>query len=91
MREQLEHLVTVSGQPNITVQILPLTAGAHAAAVGSFVILGRATPELDVVYVDIIDGVVACSWRSRRNSNAISWRSSTCAHKHWISSLLPRS
>ncbi|MFJ3532909.1 helix-turn-helix domain-containing protein [Streptomyces sp. NPDC090132] len=56
MREQLQHLVAVSGQPNITVQILPFAAGAHAAAVGSFVILGGATPELDVVYVDIIGG-----------------------------------
>lgn len=56
MREQLRHLVAASTQPNVTVQILPFSAGAHAAAVGSFVILGGSTPELDVVYVDIIGG-----------------------------------
>jgi hypothetical protein len=56
MRNQLKHLAKRSAEPHITVQILPFAAGAHAAAVGSFVILGGATPELDVVYVDIIGG-----------------------------------
>lgn len=56
MREQLQHLLAASTQPNVTVQMLPFAAGAHAAAVGSFVILGGSTPELDVVYVDIIGG-----------------------------------
>ncbi|WP_405808131.1 helix-turn-helix domain-containing protein [Streptomyces sp. NBC_00210] len=56
MREQLEHLQAQAHQPQVTVQILPFAAGAHAAAVGSFVILGGPTPELDVVYVDIIGG-----------------------------------
>ncbi|MET7620459.1 helix-turn-helix transcriptional regulator [Streptomyces sp. NPDC005408] len=56
MREQLRHLLTRAEEPQVTVQILPFTAGAHAAAVGSFVILGGSTAELDVVYVDIIGG-----------------------------------
>lgn len=56
MRNQLRHLIEQSAAPHITVQILPFAAGAHAAAVGSFVILGGVTPELDVVYVDIIGG-----------------------------------
>lgn len=56
MREQLKHLVGQASQPHVTVQILPFEAGAHAAAVGSFVILGGPAPELDVVYVDIIGG-----------------------------------
>ncbi|MGP3637393.1 helix-turn-helix domain-containing protein [Streptomyces sp. 24-1644] len=56
MREQLKHLSKQAAQPHITVQVLPFAAGAHAAAVGSFVILGGPTPELDVVYVDIIGG-----------------------------------
>ncbi|MFG3285784.1 helix-turn-helix domain-containing protein [Streptomyces sp. NPDC048111] len=56
MREQLDHLHTQSRQPQVTVQVLPFMQGAHAAAVGSFVILGGPTPELDVVYVDIIGG-----------------------------------
>ncbi|MFJ1746043.1 helix-turn-helix domain-containing protein [Streptomyces sp. NPDC088116] len=56
MREQLRHLLTRAREPHITFQILPFATGAHAAAVGSFVILGGATPELDVVYVDILGG-----------------------------------
>ncbi|MFD9485572.1 helix-turn-helix domain-containing protein [Streptomyces sp. NPDC059991] len=56
MREQLLHLHSQAEQLQVTVQILPFASGAHAAAVGSFVILGGPTPELDVVYVDIIGG-----------------------------------
>ncbi|MDK0519680.1 helix-turn-helix transcriptional regulator [Streptomyces sp. ML-6] len=56
MREQLKYLSAQASQPHVTVQILPFKAGAHAAAVGSFVVLGGPAPELDVVYVDIIGG-----------------------------------
>ncbi|MGW2792263.1 helix-turn-helix domain-containing protein [Streptomyces sp. NPDC001251] len=56
MREQLHRLHTQALLPQVTIQILPFAQGAHAAAVGSFVILGGPTPELDVVYVDIIGG-----------------------------------
>ncbi|MGK5450111.1 helix-turn-helix domain-containing protein [Streptomyces radiopugnans] len=56
MREQLRHLLACAESPHITVQILPFAAGAHAAAVGSFVLLGGPTPALDVVYVDILGG-----------------------------------
>ncbi|MFD9795806.1 helix-turn-helix domain-containing protein [Streptomyces sp. NPDC059070] len=56
MRDQLTHLRARAEQPQVTVQVLPFASGAHAAAVGSFVILGGPTAELDVVYVDIIGG-----------------------------------
>ncbi|MFJ3692514.1 helix-turn-helix domain-containing protein [Streptomyces sp. NPDC090052] len=56
MRDQLLHLLTVADCPDVTVQILPFSTGAHAAAVGSFTILGGQTAHLDVVYVDIIGG-----------------------------------
>lgn len=56
MREQLLHLRGQTDQLQVTVQILPFASGAHAATVGSFVILGGPTPQLDVVYVDIIGG-----------------------------------
>lgn len=56
MREQLEHLISLAEEPHVTVQVLPFASGAHAAAVGSFVVLGGSAPELDVVYVDIIGG-----------------------------------
>lgn len=56
MREQLGHLLDMCRRPNITVQLLPFSTGAHAAAVGSFAILRGPTPELDVVYADLLGG-----------------------------------
>ncbi|MFI1211968.1 helix-turn-helix domain-containing protein [Streptomyces sp. NPDC020802] len=56
MREQLRHLLAASELTHVTIQVLPFSTGAHAAAVGSFVVLGGQTPELDVVYVDILSG-----------------------------------
>lgn len=53
MREQLARLVTMAARPSITVQVLPLGAGAHPATTGEFTIL--AFPELiapDVVYLE---------------------------------------
>ncbi|MGA5809900.1 helix-turn-helix domain-containing protein [Streptomyces cellulosae] len=56
MREQLKHLLTMAERSRITVQVLPFDRGAHAAAVGSFAVLRGQTPELDVVYVDLLGG-----------------------------------
>lgn len=56
MHEQLHHLLSVSQRPHVTVQVLPFAKGAHAAAVGSFAVLRGPTPDLDVVYVDLIGG-----------------------------------
>jgi hypothetical protein len=56
MQEQLRHLLTVSQRPDVTIQVLPFSKGAHAAAVGSFAVLRGPTRELDVVYVDLIGG-----------------------------------
>ncbi|WP_329288052.1 helix-turn-helix domain-containing protein [Streptomyces sp. NBC_01455] len=53
MREQLDHLLTAGESSNVTLQVLPFAKGAHAAALGSFVILGGAEASLDVVYVDL--------------------------------------
>ncbi|MFE9699697.1 helix-turn-helix domain-containing protein [Streptomyces sp. NPDC006270] len=58
MREQLSQLLRANESPDITLQVLPFTAGAHAAALGSFVILGGTEPSLDVVYVDLHVGSV---------------------------------
>ncbi|MDT0545851.1 MULTISPECIES: helix-turn-helix transcriptional regulator [Streptomyces] len=41
MAEQLDHLYETAHRPNIDIQLLPFTAGAHAAGSGHFVILGR--------------------------------------------------
>ncbi|MFJ9902713.1 helix-turn-helix domain-containing protein [Streptomyces sp. NPDC101152] len=56
MREQLRQVLALSQRPHVTVQVLPFSTGAHAAAVGSFAVLRGPTPELDVVYVDLIGG-----------------------------------
>jgi transcriptional regulator with XRE-family HTH domain len=56
MDEQLQHLLAMSEQPHITIQLLTFATGAHAAAVGSFAILRGPSPELDVVYVDVLGG-----------------------------------
>ncbi|WP_368857189.1 DUF5753 domain-containing protein [Streptomyces morookaense] len=53
MSEQLEHLLLTNESPDVTLQVLPFARGAHAAAMGSFMILGGVEPSLDVVYVDI--------------------------------------
>lgn len=39
MREQIRHLVEMASKPNITIQVVPDSAGAHPALEGSFVIL----------------------------------------------------
>ncbi|GAA3372359.1 helix-turn-helix transcriptional regulator [Streptomyces sannanensis] len=41
MEEQLRHLHDVTQSPTVDIQILPFSAGAHAAGAGHFVILGR--------------------------------------------------
>lgn len=53
LREQIEHLITVAAKPNITVQVLPYSAGGHAAAGGPFSILRFPEADLpDVVYME---------------------------------------
>lgn len=53
LRAQLDHLVEVSGKPNVTIQVLPYAAGGHAAAGSSFTMLRFAEPELpDIVYLE---------------------------------------
>lgn len=56
MQEQLQRVLEMAKLPHVTVQVLPFATGAHAAAVGSFALLRGQTPDLDVVYVDLIGG-----------------------------------
>lgn len=39
MREQWQHLLNLGERPNITLQVLPFAAGAHAGVGGSFVLM----------------------------------------------------
>jgi transcriptional regulator with XRE-family HTH domain len=53
MRRQLQHLLEAADRPNVTIQIIPFAAGAHAAAGGPFSILRFADRDLpDVVYLE---------------------------------------
>jgi transcriptional regulator with XRE-family HTH domain len=53
MREQLEHLVEVAEQPNVTLQVAPFSAGGIAAAGGPITILRFQEPDLpDIVYLE---------------------------------------
>lgn len=53
MRAQLEHLIELMRQPNITVQIMPFAYGGHSAEGGAFSVLRFPDRDLpDVVYVE---------------------------------------
>lgn len=55
MRDQLVHLVTMLGLPNITVRVLPFTAGEHPATHGAFTVLEFPDPEdPHIVYLDVL-------------------------------------
>ena len=57
MQEQLARLAEVTGWPNVTIQILPFSAGAHAGMDGEFVIVDFQGPDDDpFVYVEGLFG-----------------------------------
>jgi transcriptional regulator with XRE-family HTH domain len=59
MRAQLKRLIELAGLPNVTVQVLPFTAGGHAAAGGAFTILRFGEPALpDIVYLEQLNSAI---------------------------------
>lgn len=55
MRAQLHHLADAAARPNITIQVLPFAAGAHAAMESAFTILEfHAADDPTLVYVENI-------------------------------------
>jgi hypothetical protein len=57
MRGQLERLIDATKLPNITLQLLPFSAGAHPAMAGAFSVLRFGDQELpDVVYLEHLTG-----------------------------------
>jgi transcriptional regulator with XRE-family HTH domain len=57
MRAQLRHLIEASELPNITFQVIPFDAGAHAGMPGSFIALEFADEAIpDVIYIDSMAG-----------------------------------
>lgn len=59
MREQLQHLVDLAKRPNITVQVLPFTAGAHPAMTGAFITLHfPAVHGIPTIFVEVDSGAL---------------------------------
>ena len=59
MRGQVERLLELADLPNVTLQVVPFSAGPHAAAGGPFTILRFAEPDLpDVVYLEQLNSAL---------------------------------
>jgi transcriptional regulator with XRE-family HTH domain len=59
MHEQLLRLVDASTLPNVTIQVMPFSGGAHSAMDGSFNILGFPDPaDPNVVYIEYQTGAL---------------------------------
>ena len=59
MRDQLARIADVAGLGNVTVQVLPYTAGAHPAMLGSFTLMQFPDPaDRDVVYLEAETGAL---------------------------------
>lgn len=54
-RQQIDHVLEQSERPNVTIQVLPFSQGAHAA-VTSFVLLGGADDAASAAYVEMLRG-----------------------------------
>ncbi|RCG20199.1 XRE family transcriptional regulator [Sphaerisporangium album] len=59
MRGQIKHLLEAIASPTVTVQVMPFSAGGHAAAGGPFSILRFAERDLpDVVYLEQLTSAI---------------------------------
>ncbi|MET8160550.1 helix-turn-helix transcriptional regulator [Sphaerisporangium sp. NPDC005289] len=59
MRGQIRHLIEAIASPNITVQVMPFSAGGHAAAGGPFSLLRFSERDLpDVVYLEQLTSAI---------------------------------
>ncbi len=58
MREQVARLREAISQPNITVQVLPFSAGAHPGMTGPFTMLWFPERSMNMVYIELRGGAV---------------------------------
>jgi len=59
MTAQLAHIGQLAARPNMTIQVLPFTAGAHPAMLGSFTLMQFPDPaDQDVVYLEAETGAL---------------------------------
>lgn len=59
MHDQLLHLVEMSRKPNVTVQVVPYSAGGHTGLLGAFDVAESGNREAIVFLDDIADGRVS--------------------------------
>jgi hypothetical protein len=65
IRAQLQHLIEMAELPNITLQVIPIYSGAHAAVGGPFTILRFSEPDLpDIVYLEQLTSALYLDKRS---------------------------
>jgi hypothetical protein len=55
MRDQFVHLIEMSQQPHITIQIVPYAAGGHSGPAGAFIIADLPA-EQSIVFMDDVSG-----------------------------------
>ncbi|MEW5356869.1 helix-turn-helix domain-containing protein [Streptomyces sp. 16-176A] len=55
LAEQLQRLLDLSARPEVTIRVLPFSAGAHYSTMGSFVLLGFAD-DRDLLYLEHATG-----------------------------------
>jgi hypothetical protein len=59
LRHQMYRLKAEAGRPNVTIQVLPITTGAHAGLDGQFILLRFSEPaDPDVAYTEGVHGAV---------------------------------
>lgn len=58
MRGQIRHIIETAELPNVTVQVVPFSAGFHPAMSGSFAALRFPEAPMNTVYVEIEGGAV---------------------------------
>ena len=83
MRGQLRHLVESAQHGKTTIQVVPYRAGAHAGAIGAFVILDFAeATDSAVVYVETLAGDIYLEERSDVNRYALAFDRLLAASLH---------
>ena len=83
MREQLRHLTESAQEGKTTIQVVPYRAGAHAGAIGSFVILDFAeVTDPAVVYVETLAGDIHLEERSDVNRYTLAFDRLVAAALH---------
>ena len=69
MREQIDHLTELVARPNVTLQIIPFTAGPHPGMFGPFQLFRFDIPELpDIVYTE---GLTGATYLDQRPDTAV--------------------